>query len=82
MIIRAHPPVMRALFYECHPRERASVLATSVTGGSVASRGPCSPPKNILATNSTTTTIAIDPKHLHPAWCAGIGRPVSHGCLL
>src|SRR5215210_6800326 len=61
---------------------RGRYLATSVTGRCVATRAVLTTSDEQQADDQQDQNDDDDPEHFHPAWCAGIGRPVDHVRLL
>jgi hypothetical protein len=61
---------------------RGWYLATSVTGRRVATRAVLTATDEHHGDDQQNHDDDDDPKHLYPAWRAGIGRPVSHVRLL
>jgi AcrR family transcriptional regulator len=57
-------------------------LVTSVTGRCVASRAVLTTTDEHHGDDQQDHEDDDDPEHFHPAWCAGIGRPVSRVLLL
>jgi hypothetical protein len=57
-------------------------LVTSVTGRCVATRAVLSATDEHYGDDQQDHDDDGEPEYFHPAWCAGIGRPVSHVRLL